>query len=61
MEGMLAKIEAMLGAARSLAELRQMLVEGFDGVDSSELVKVLALAMTTANLAGRVGIEEEGA
>lgn len=58
---MLSKIEAMLDGAASLEEFRQMLHEGFDDVDASALAKVLALAMTGANLAGRVAIEEEGA
>lgn len=58
---MLTKVEAMLAAAGSLEEFRQMLLEGFDDVDSSALAKVVGLAMTGANLAGRVAIEEEGA
>lgn len=58
---MLTKIEAMLESAGSLAEFRQMLLEGFDDVDSSALAAVVGLAMTGANLAGRVAIEEDGA
>lgn len=56
-EAMLARIEAMVAAATSLEELRQMLVEGFPEVDSDDLAEVLAQGLLAGNLAGRVTAE----
>ena len=63
MAGMLAQIEAMVGAAVSLEELEQMFLAAFDGVDASGLVEALELGFLGAHLQGRVAVlyEEDGA
>lgn len=59
MEAMLARIEAMIGAAGSLEELREMLLAGFPEIDAAELGAVLATAMVAGHAAGRAVLEEE--
>lgn len=58
-EGMIDEIEVMLETAGSLAEFREMLLQGFPSLDAGELARVMALAMLSAWGAGRVAIEEE--
>lgn len=58
MGAMIAQIEAMLGAARSLEEFREMLLAAFDDLDASGFARALAQGMIAANAAGRVSIEE---
>jgi phage gp29-like protein len=57
--GMLGQIEAMLGAAGSLEELREMLMAGFPDVDATALSDLLAQAMLAAHTGGRAMLEEE--
>ncbi len=61
--GWLARIEAILAAAGSLEEAREMLLAAFPDVDAGPLAEVLGQAMTAAHLAGRamVAAEAEGA
>lgn len=61
MEAMLARIEAMVEAATSFDELRQMILEGFPDIESDDLVEVLAQGLLAGNLAGRVtaGVDSE--
>ena len=56
---MLATIEVMLSQAQSLEEFREMLLAGFDTLDSSGLAARLAEGMFAAHLAGRVAVESE--
>lgn len=56
-DAILDKIEAMIGAASSLDELRAMILEGFPDIESNELAEVLAQGLLAGNLAGRVSIE----
>lgn len=56
---MLATIEVMLAQAQSLEEFREMLLAGFDTLDSSGLAARLAEGMIAAHLAGRVAVESE--
>lgn len=58
-EVMLAQIDAMLEAAGSLEELKQMIVEGFPDVSADELAEVLAMGLLAGNLAGRMTVEAE--
>lgn len=58
MGDMLARIEAMLGAAGSLEEFGDMLAAGFADVDASPLAGVLERGMQAAHAAGRVAVEE---
>lgn len=58
-EALLTRIEAMVGAAGSLEELRQMLVEGFPALDVGDLTEVIAQGLMAANLGGRVAVEDE--
>lgn len=58
MGAMIAQIEAMLEAAQSLEEFREMLLAGFDDLDAAGFARVLAQGMIAANAAGRVSIEE---
>lgn len=56
-DAILAQIEAMIGAASSLDELRAMIREGFPDIDSEDLAEALAQGLLAANLAGRVSVE----
>lgn len=58
-EGMIDQIEAMLEAAGSLPEFREMLLQAFPAIDAADLAQVMARAMISAWGAGRVAIEEE--
>ena len=58
-EAMLARIEAMVGAAGSMDELRAMLLQGFPQVPVDELAAILGMGLTAANLGGRVAAAEE--
>ncbi|WP_054007888.1 DUF935 domain-containing protein [Cypionkella psychrotolerans] len=53
------KIEAMLESASSMEELSQMFAEGFPDIDVADFAQVLAMGLATANLAGRVAVEED--
>jgi phage gp29-like protein len=57
--GWLQTIEAMLGAAGSLDEFRQMLLTAFPELDSDALTNTLAPAFAVAQLRGRVSVEDE--
>lgn len=61
MAAMLARIEAMVEAAGSLEELREMLLQGFPDLEEpgEALTAVLGRALVAAELAGRVAVEEE--
>ncbi len=58
---MVGQVEAMMAAAGSLEELRQMLLAGFDRVDAGPLAEVLGRAMLAGHLGGMVSVlaEEE--
>jgi len=56
---MLGKIEAMVGAAGSLPELRAMIDAGFGKLDASRLAQIIAVALSAAELGGRVALESE--
>ena len=56
MAAMLDQIEAMLGVATSLDELRAMLLEGYPNLDASALADVLAMGLLAANGAGRAAV-----
>lgn len=58
-EGMMAKIEAMMEAAGSLQELQQMLSEGFADIDTTDLAEVLSRGLLAANAGGRVAVLED--
>lgn len=57
---MLSQIEAMLGAAGSLAEARAMFDAAFVQTDASPLAATLAEAFRASWLAGRVALEDAG-
>lgn len=59
MSGIIEQIEAMMTAAGSLAELREMLLAAYTDIDGSELVDVLAQALAVAHLGGVAEVEEE--
>lgn len=56
---MIGQIEAMLAAAGSLEEFREMLLAGFPRVDSSALAGLLAQGMMAAAAGGRAALEQE--
>ena len=58
-EAMLTQIEAMLEAAGSFDEFREMLREGFPDINSDDLARVLAEGLLAGNLAGRVSVEAD--
>ncbi|WP_420324625.1 DUF935 domain-containing protein [Mameliella sp.] len=53
-EVMLGQIEAMMGSAESLEELREMLLGAYPSVSQGALAKVLAQAFIAGDLAGRL-------
>ncbi len=59
MAAMLGQIEAMVEAAGDMAELQQMLTEGFPDLDAAALVAVLGRAFAAAQAGGRIAVEEE--
>ncbi len=59
MDGIMAQIEAMVGAATSLEELREMLANGFPAVDVGDLVAILGLGLVAAHDGGRVAAIED--
>lgn len=60
MEIMLDQIEAMIAAAGSLGELREMLAAGLPGLDIGALSAVIAEAMLAAHAGGRAMLEDGG-
>lgn len=56
---MMAAIEAMLTAAGSLEEFREMLLAGFPGIDADAFAEEFAQALIAAHAAGREATEEE--
>lgn len=60
MEAMLGQIEAMIDAAGSLQELREMILTAFDSIDTTKLTTIIATALTAADLGGRAMAESEG-
>lgn len=59
-EGMVDQLEAMLAAASSLDEFREMIMTGFSKVDSSTLASIMALAIETADLRGSADAAQDG-
>lgn len=59
METLLGQIEAMVGVASSLEELREMLLAAFPDLDSSGLARAMALGLLSAGLGGRAMVAEE--
>jgi phage gp29-like protein len=59
MAAVMASVEAMLAAAGSLEEFREMLLAGLPGLDLRGLAGVMEEAGLAAQLAGRVAAEEE--
>ncbi|MEI4195234.1 DUF935 domain-containing protein [Roseovarius sp. E0-M6] len=59
MEAMLGRIEAMLEAAGSLEEFREMLISGFPDLDTNGLARIMADAMMGAYAGGRAAVVDE--
>ncbi len=59
--GMVDQVEAMMMAAGSLPEFREMLLAGFGALDAGELAAVLQAAMTSGLAGGHVAVLEEEA
>ncbi|MBV6636416.1 MAG: DUF935 domain-containing protein, partial [Mameliella sp.] len=57
-EAMLGQIEAMMGSAESLDELREMLLGAYPAVSQEALAEVLAQAFIAGDLAGRLMAED---
>lgn len=60
MAGMLGQIEAMMQAAGSMEEFREMLLSGFPTINSGQLAGTLALAMISANAFGSIEVGTDG-
>ena len=58
MGAIMAKVEAMVGAATTFEELRQMLAEGFPDIDVNGLADVLGMGLLAAHAGGRVAAHE---
>jgi phage gp29-like protein len=61
MKGWLEKIEAMLAAADSLEEFREMLATAYTNLDTDVLAAPMAMAMTAMALAGKYDVEDGNA
>ncbi|WP_233587002.1 DUF935 domain-containing protein [Pseudorhodobacter sp. E13] len=61
MVAMLGRIEAMVGAASSLEELREMFHAGFDAVDNADLLSALEGGFVAATGAGQIAAAEDNA
>lgn len=59
MDAIMAKIEAMVGAARSLDELQQMFLEGFPDISTDDLAQILSLGLLAAHSGGQVAALED--
>lgn len=59
MGAMLARIEAMMEAAGSLEELREMLLTAYPNLDVTDLAGVLAQAMIVGHAGGRAALVED--
>lgn len=56
---MIGQIEAMLAAAGSLDEFREMLLAGFGKIDAGQLAEIMAMGMIASHAAGRLAVEED--
>jgi phage gp29-like protein len=59
LEDMLLSVEAMLEAAGSLPEFREMLLAAYPDLDDTDLVEVMASALTAAHAGGRAALEAD--
>ncbi len=59
MAAMIGRIEAMMAAAGSLEEFREMLLAGYPELDSSGLARALETGMAAAAAAGRMAVTDE--
>lgn len=59
MGAMLARVEAMVETASSLAELREMMLAGFDDLDETALARLIGAAMSASMAGGRIAAEED--
>lgn len=59
MVAMLAQIEAMLAAATSLEEFREMILAAYPDIDTSDLAEVVANALMAGHAGGRSALEQE--
>ena len=53
------RVEAMLAAAGSLAEFREMLLAGFADLDATALADIMAQALIAGHMGGRAAVEDE--
>lgn len=58
--GWLDEVRAILDSASSLEEVRDRLLDAFEGMDTEELAGIMQQAMTAAELAGRYDVVREG-
>ncbi|MDT3707435.1 MAG: DUF935 domain-containing protein [Thiobacillus sp.] len=58
-EDMLAQIRELVEQAESLEQLRDWLLDAYEGTDSTQLAQIMALGMATADLVGRFDVAVE--
>lgn len=58
---MLATLQALVNEADSTAALQQAMLEAYGGLDSAELVRLMAAAMALAELKGMADAQDDGA
>jgi hypothetical protein len=56
---MLAQIRELVEQAESLEQLRDWLLDAYEGTDSTQLAQIMALGMATADLVGRFDVAVE--
>lgn len=59
-EQLIAQVRQMVDQADSLEQLREWLLDAYEGTDSTQLANIMALGIATAHLAGRFDVANEG-
>ncbi len=58
-EAMLSQIRDLVAKAENMEQLRELLLDAYEGVDAGQLQHVMAMGIATANLAGRFDVASE--
>lgn len=58
-EALVGQVRELVNKAESMEQLREMLLDAYEGLDAGQLSKIMALGIATANLAGRFDVARE--
>jgi phage gp29-like protein len=59
-EDLISQVRTMVYQADSLEQLREWMLDAYEGTDSTQLAQIMALGIATAHLAGRFDVAREG-